>query len=908
MALDTKYRPKHFTDVIGQDGSVKVLRQFVRSGTGFHQSYLFCGFHGSGKCITGDTLVPTNRGLVPIVSLMGSNQVDPLDVRVVQETGTANAAYSYRDGVRDTIRITTHNGFTLEGTPAHRIRIMGVDGTIVWRTLGEMQVGDYACIVRRGMFGTGADLSGWAYQPHPASSNEFPFDAPATLDPEWGRIIGYMVGDGSCTSKQGITIACADPEVLSDLQYLLETKTGSCTFTPDKRRPGLHSVRAHRVHIRRWLDYAGLGYHKAGDKCIPWSILASPEDVVRQFLRGYFESDGHVSKAGVEITTKSEQLSRQLQVALLNFGVVSSRRLKPVKGQSYWRVCIRGTSFSAFCDRIGFVSRRKQEALERLVAQASAKTGRINNRRETVPHQERAVQDLYLRRKGSPTIGRLCRSRFGFGCSRDVVHALAEIPGSGADLDHFRALWDADYFYDPITTITTGRAEVYDLNVPEGEMFASNGFMSHNTTMGRILARALLCEAPVDGNPCDRCDSCTSILERGSSECFTEFDAATNSGKDAIKSIVDNIHYDTFSGKRRIYLMDEAHRLSKEALDALLKPMEDTVPGGEDKLLVCIFCTTEPEKMRSTIFSRCAPAFVIRRVSPEGIADRLTFVCEQEGIPYERDALVLIAEATECHIRDGLKALEGVWMLGGATVDNVRQYLRLNVNSLYLDMLSAIGTDMPRLLDLADQVLQSVSPSTAYERLAEATMLAYRVSLGAARPPSYWSKEQLDAIGKLHQDQLVRFAEVFASRPGNPIPSMLSCDLAMLHHTRVGAWVAPTITPQVATVFAPPVVNSPSTAQMPLPVSQLVENSNTPPIVRGNVSETIPTPTPKSTPVKAGVNSAGVYIDPRAVGKRDLKNDLARTGGINPMEADEFRRALSRLFVEYSVNGGGSSA
>ena len=429
---------------------------------------------------------------------------------------------------------------------------------------------------------------------------------------------------------------------------------------------------------------------------------------------------------------------------------------------------------------------------------------------------------------------------------------------------------------------------------------------SGKTTMGRILARALLCESPVDGNPCDRCDSCTSILERGSSECFTEFDAATNSGKDAIKSIVDNIHYDTFSGKRRIYLMDEAHRLSKEALDALLKPMEDTVPGGEDKLLVCIFCTTEPEKMRSTIFSRCAPAFVIRRVPPEGIADRLTFVCEQEGIPYEREALILIAEATECHIRDGLKALEGVWMLGGATVDNVRQYLRLNVNSLYLDILSAIGTDMSRLLNLADQVLQSVSPSTAYERLAEATMLAYRVSLGAARPPSYWSKDQLDAVGKMHQDQLVRFAEVFASRPGNPVPAMLSCDLAMLHHTRVGAWSAPAVTAHAIPVSIPMPGNSPPTTQTQVPVSQLVGNSNTPPIVRGSVSETIPT-TPKSTPVKAGVNSAGVYIDPRAVGKRDLKNDLARTGGINPMEADEFRRALSRLFVEYSVNGGSSA-
>ena len=478
---------------------------------------------------------------------------------------------------------------------------------------------------------------------------------------------------------------------------------------------------------------------------------------------------------------------------------------------------------------------------------------------------------------------------------------------------------------------------------------------SGKTTLGRILARALLCDAPVGGNPCDQCQSCKSILEHGSSECFTEFDAATNSGKDDIRSILSTLKYDTFSGKRRIYLMDEAHRLSKDALDALLKPMEDTVPGSNDKLLVCIFCTTEPERMRSTIFSRCAPAFVIRRVTPERIADRLAFVCEKEGIPYERDALVLIAEATECHIRDGLKSLEGVSMLGGAMIDNVRSYLRLNVNSLYMDVLQNIGSDLPKALGAVEQILQSVSPATAYERLAEVTMMAYRVSMNAARPPSYWPKAVLDQVAALHGDHLIGFAELFSSRPGNPVAATLSCDVAVLHHNRAGSWVAkprtivgpvPISTPSI--VGNPPVVQiqpmlvgNPPVVETPVVIAQPIDrgplNPDVPSIPLNPVNHSIPLNQPppnipinsisasknNSAPVSGSlsshlgtisqvapppqgeprINEAGVYIDPRAVGRRGA-NVRKTTNAVQPMDATEFSSVLSRLVQEHSVDVG----
>lgn len=306
-------------------------------------------------------------------------------------------------------------------------------------------------------------------------------------------------------------------------------------------------------------------------------------------------------------------------------------------------------------------------------------------------------------------------------------------------------------------------------------------FGSGKTTLARVLARSLLCSNPVEGEPCDQCISCRSILDGGTSPDFFEIDAATNSGKDSVRKIVEEVQYSTFSGKRRLYLLDESHQLTKDALDALLKPLEDTVPGSQDKSLVCIFCTTEPERMRNTILSRCAPAFVIRPVAPEQVGERLAMVCEKEGIPYERPALDLIGEITECHIRDALKAVEGVSMMGGVTVTNVAKYLHLDYSSTVLEILSTLKTDLATSISKAAELLKTMSPITAYEKLAEMSMLAYRASLGPVVVPTYLDRDAVAALGQAIGMELLDFAEKLSSRPGRPTSSMLLCDLSQLH-------------------------------------------------------------------------------------------------------------------------------
>lgn len=366
----------------------------------------------------------------------------------------------------------------------------------------------------------------------------------------------------------------------------------------------------------------------------------------------------------------------------------------------------------------------------------------------------------------------------------------------------------------------------------------AGAYGSGKTTLSRILARAMLCHSPTsDGDPCDNCISCESILKNGSSDAFIEVDAATNSGKSDIKSILESIDYATFGGSRRLYLFDESHQLSRDALDALLKPMEENIQGSPDKRLVCIFCTTEPEKMRATVLSRCAPAFVIKPVTPEIIATRLAWVCEQEGIEYDPEVLPLIAQMTECHIRDALKAIEGVAMTGKLDKDNVGKFLHLDVHDHILSALSfALAGDPVQAMDMAARVCDRMSPGLVYKRLAEVALLAYRFSLSDTVPiPMYWDREKMTTLTTFGVD-LLRMAEVFAKAPQHATSSILACDVAVASNMARGTY-------------------APAVSSAPVLVSNVAPSA-------------VSTPFQKPAPVKNTYMTPGnVYIDPRGVGK-----------------------------------------
>lgn len=189
------------------------------------------------------------------------------------------------------------------------------------------------------------------------------------------------------------------------------------------------------------------------------------------------------------------------------------------------------------------------------------------------------------------------------------------------------------------------------------------------TTSARILAKAINCLNLQEGNPCNQCANCQTIAENKTLD-YVEIDAASHTGVDNIREeILDKSLYPPTTLKKKIYVIDEVHMLSKGAFNSLLKTIEE--PKGN----VCfILATTEIQKVPDTIVSRCQ-TFLFKKVSEQEIALHLAEIAQKEGFEYETEALELIATIADGGVRDSIKYLDQVSILGKITAENVSTFL-----------------------------------------------------------------------------------------------------------------------------------------------------------------------------------------------------------------------------------------
>lgn len=198
------------------------------------------------------------------------------------------------------------------------------------------------------------------------------------------------------------------------------------------------------------------------------------------------------------------------------------------------------------------------------------------------------------------------------------------------------------------------------------------------TSVAKILAKAVNCEHPVDGNPCGECPTCKAIAA-GNSMNVIEIDAASNNGVDNIREIRDEVQYSPTEGKYKVYIIDEVHMLSIGAFNALLKTLEEP-----PSYVIFILATTEAHKIPITILSRCQ-RYDFHRISIETIADRLMELMKAEEINVEEKAIRYVAKAADGSMRDALSLLDQciAFYLGkDLKYENV------------LDVLGAVDTDV----------------------------------------------------------------------------------------------------------------------------------------------------------------------------------------------------------------------
>lgn len=434
--------------------SVPVNRLFVTGGRSpienFYQvmkslkiDYLMAPLHANhfnaSKCVVGGTLIPTRDGIFridEIVDGIGDNLVRPIDGKqVFTKDGLKPISAGFYKKQVPIVSVVTSDGYKISGTPDHRV--MASSGQ--WIALGDLSVGDD---VRLSGFGFSDRYVDVVY-PYVAGRSEQGWGGSPEMLPKikinerWGRLFGYLIGDGCIRGKNRISISGSTdyPDILDEAEALFRDMGLHPFRVPkkDKRQAGLSKgvdVVACSTHFIDWCRSLGVigkkGEHGKSFH-IPRFILRSPKSVVKNFLIGLFESDATVSKTSVVFCTKSIDLAREVQFVLLGFGIKS--KVVPRWNQKYQKnyhyVVLGSKSARIYWNEIGFASTKKND--------------------------------------------KLCL-------------ATAKCP-SNAQLD-----WDLT---DTIDSVEIGSGDVFDLTVPDGSNFVGNGFVNHNSNLKILEAMAL---------------------------------------------------------------------------------------------------------------------------------------------------------------------------------------------------------------------------------------------------------------------------------------------------------------------------------------------------------------------------------------------------------------------------------
>ncbi|MBR9843674.1 MAG: DNA polymerase III subunit gamma/tau [Rhodobacteraceae bacterium] len=321
------------------------------------------------------------------------------------------------------------------------------------------------------------------------------------------------------------------------------------------------------------------------------------------------------------------------------------------------------------------------------------------------------------------------------------------------------------------------------------------------TTTARIIAKGMNCIGP-DGTggpttePCGQCEHCTAIME-GRHVDVMEMDAASRTGVNDIREIIDSVHYRAASARYKIYIIDEVHMLSTSAFNALLKTLEE--PPAHVKF---IFATTEIRKVPVTVLSRCQ-RFDLRRIEPEDQIALLRKIATAEGAEISDDALALITRAAEGSARDATSLLDQAISHGAGetTADQVRAMLGLADRGRVLDLFDMIlrGDTGAALSELSAQYADGADPMAVLRDLAEIThwISVVKVTPDAANDPTISPDERArgtDMAEKLPMRVLTRMwqmllkaLEEVAAAPN----AMMAAEMAVIRLTHVADLPSP---------------------------------------------------------------------------------------------------------------------
>jgi len=468
---------------------LKHPKKYLKMGARIPRGVLLMGPAGTGKCIVGNSLVLTNKGLIEIKDIQKYFSVDPkthqvygaklLTVNVnLPKDQINNASHWYDLGEQSTIKVTLKQGFQLEGTPEHPVVILNKEGQLKFKKIKELKENDYVAIK------FGAEV----------------FGSLKEVNPQKAYIMGLLTGDGNLSHSNRIGLTTTDEEINKSFRSYIQDNYGEEINIGVASDGITQTITSWKV--KKDFYNSGMSYLLSYDKTVPFTILQAPKETVVAFLQGLFDSDGYFEKYNVGFATVSKKMSDQILMMLLNLGIVASRRIKSKVDKYHKRpvyeIIISGAALKIFEKQIGFQLSRKKKLLEKYLSNHKTNNTNVDIFPYIADKVEKHWRELSRHELSTSYFANQIdkirdRNRISRRALGEFLDFFKKHNLKNSEVDYLRMIYNANLFFLPVLRTEQGKARVYDFTVPKSHSFISNGFISHNT----LLARAVAGEANV---------------------------------------------------------------------------------------------------------------------------------------------------------------------------------------------------------------------------------------------------------------------------------------------------------------------------------------------------------------------------------------------------------------------------
>lgn len=495
--------------LIGQDKAVdSVVEAIQRASVGLKDpikpigSFLFAGTTGVGKCVKQGTLIFSEEGIKPIESFYtGTERQERLELTISSSDGPRKTEYIYKEGVKVGREITTDIGNTLGGSLIHPVTTILEDGSIEFKRFCDLTTDDYVAIqYNQNYFCKKNKALDFAFTRKYNDNNTVEYNTPTTMSKDLAYYIGILVGDGGLSIENRVYFTSIDKQLTHkfyDLSYRL--------FGVDPKFINSSELTYYfnSSYIYSYLkDICDVPMCKSTSKYIPSSILESSKECITAFIQGLMDTDGYYESKSkrVGITLSTKKLIEQLQIVLLNYGIISRVRHRLVKYKDgfndCWELIITSKFAKKYFTDIGFRLRRKQDKYNDIVRVS------YNPNKDVIPNIHTIMYDIISRfkfdrefhkkytpyKKGLRKPSRTKLARF----LKDLTTYLGEDIKHDTTYRYLESFVNTDIFWTKVTSIVDKTLDLYDFTVPETHAFISNGFISHNTMATKVLADELI--------------------------------------------------------------------------------------------------------------------------------------------------------------------------------------------------------------------------------------------------------------------------------------------------------------------------------------------------------------------------------------------------------------------------------